>query len=595
MREIHNRIGTPLRVPIVAILATLIMTLLFGGVSRAADEESLQSAAAQSANITTEAQSSSGVATGSSCHSRPISAEEVVGQYVKTTDGSHEFTAYEAVEFGFSLTLEEGHCEGDSITFTVPKELGTDGNFSPVKMVAKDGTVIATARYSSDRTVEVTLTSAVEDSSKHHFQASAWWRVHMESTLVPGETRDLEWHIGGEVRRTPITVGTCPNCSRLGEGPAKWGTVSSLKPWYMTITAVTPTAEYDSQEFTVTDKATSSGQDFDCPNPTVGQAGVYRTAGPWGQPQYSRWTDVTVVSCDSDKTTLTITLNRGEKARFDVLVYIDPADKGPWTDELLITSQEKTWTVSARITRKESGGGAGFDPVPTPTPAPTPTPTPVTPSASPTPTPTPAPTPEPSPTPTPTVMPSVSPSQSPAPSATPTSVPSPTAAPTPTPTPTPSATPSVSPTPTPTPVTPSASPSPSPSASPAPTPEPTPTPKPTTPAPTPSPTPTPSATPTSVPSPTAAPTPTPTPTPSATRIPKPTPSASTIPSPSAAKSSTSLVPLPEPSPQPSSADNPEKLAKTGTEGGAIALAIVFLTVGGLVLRARRRQAAHSER
>ena len=506
MREMHNRIGTPLRVPIVAILATLIMALLFGGVSRAADEESLQSAAAQSANITTEAQSSSGVATGSSCHSRPISAEEVVGQYVKTTDGSHEFTAYEAVEFGFSLTLEEGHCEGDSITFTVPKELGTDGNFSPVKMVAKDGTVIATARYSSDRTVEVTLTSAVEDSSKHHFQASAWWRVHMESTLVPGETRDLEWHIGGEVRRTPITVGTCPNCSKLGAGPSKWGSVDSLKPWYLTVTIVTPTAEYDGQTFAVTDQSTSPGQDFDCPNPTVGQAGVYSSAGPWGQPQYSRWTDVTVVSCDSNKTVLTITLNKGEKARFDMIVNIDPADRGPWTDELLITSQEKTWTVSARITRKESGGGAGFDPVPTPTP-------------------TPAPTPEPTPTPKPTT-PAPTPSPTPTPSATPTSVPSPTAAPTPTPTPTPSATPSVSPTPTPTPVTPSASPS---------------------------------------------------------------------PSPSAAKSSTSLVPLPEPSPQPSSADNPEKLAKTGTEGGAIALAIVFLTVGGLVLRARRRQAAHSER
>ena len=452
MREMHNRIGTPLRVPIVAILATLIMALLFGGVSRAADEESLQSAAAQSANITTEAQSSSGVATGSSCHSRPISAEEVVGQYVKTTDGSHEFTAYEAVEFGFSLTLEEGHCEGDSITFTVPKELGTDGNFSPVKMVAKDGTVIATARYSSDRTVEVTLTSAVEDSSKHHFQASAWWRVHMESTLVPGETRDLEWHIGGEVRRTPITVGTCPNCSRLGEGPAKWGTVSSLKPWYMTITAVTPTAEYDGQEFTVTDKATSSGQDFDCPNPTVGQAGVYRTAGPWGQPQYSRWTDVAVVSCDSNKTVLAITLNKGEKARFDMIVNIDPADRGPWTDELLITSQGKTWVVSAKIARKESGGNAGFDPVPVPTPSPTPAPTPEpsptpTPTPEPTPTPTPAPTPEPSviPTPVPTPTPAPTPEPSPTPTLEPTPTPTPEPTPTPTPAPTPTVTPSVSP------------------------------------------------------------------------------------------------------------------------------------------------------
>ena len=482
----HSR--TPLRVPIVAIFITLFAMLLFGGASGAVPAAISDQPAA--------------TVTGSSCVPRPISAGEITNQYVRTTDGSHEFTAYEAVEFGFSIALEEGHCEGDSITISVPTELGTDGDFAPVPMKTPEGVIVGYATYNSDHTVKVVLTSAVEDSSKHHFQASAWWKVHMESTLIPGEARELKWHIGGETRRTTIQVGTCPNCDKLGAGPSKWGSVNSLKPWYLTVTVVTPTAEYDGQTFTVTDQSTSPGQDFDCPNPTVGQAGVYSSAGPWGQPQYSRWTDVTVVSCDSDKTTLTITLNRGEKARFDVIVYINPADKGPWTDELLITSQEKTWTVSARITRKESGGGAGFDPAPSPTP-------------------------------------------------------------------------------TPTPVTPSASPSPSPSASPAPTPEPTPTPKPTTPAPT--------------PSPTAAPTPTPTPTPSATRIPKPTPSASTIPSPSAAKSSTSLVPLPEPSPQPSSADNPEKLAKTGTEGGAIALAIVFLTVGGLVLRARRRQAAHSER
>ena len=515
MREVHNCIGTPLRVPIVTAIVAVLMVLLFGGVSGAVP-------AAISAQQPSGVAVASNAAAGSNCHSRPISAEEIQTS-LKTLDGSSTYTAYEAVEFSISLTLEEGHCAGDSITISVPSELGTDGSFAPVEMRAKDGTVIAKARYSQDRTVEVTLTSAVEDSDKSHFRASAWWRVHMEDVLVPGEIRELEWNIGGVIRRTPITVGTCPNCNKLGEGPSKWGAVDSLKPWYLTVTVVTPTAEYDGQTFTVTDQSTSPGQDFDCPNPTVGQAGVYRTAGPWGQPQYSRWTDVAVVSCDSNKTVLTITLNKGEKARFDMIVNIDPADRGPWTDELLITSQEKTWTVSARITRKESGGGAGFDPAPSPTP-------------------------------------------------------------------------------TPTPVTPSASPSPSPSASPAPTPEPTPTPKPTTPAPTPSPTPTPSATPTSVPSPTAAPTPTPTPTPSATPSVSPTPtptpvtpSASPSPSPSAAKSSTSLVPLPEPSPQPSSADNPEKLAKTGTEGGAIALAIVFLTVGGLVLRARRRQAAHSER
>ena len=502
----HNCIGTPLRVPIVTAIVAVLMVLLFGGVSGAVP-------AAISAQQPSGVAVASNAAAGSNCHSRPISAEEITDQYIRTTDGSHEFTAYEAVEFGFSLALEEGHCEGDSITISVPTELGTDGDFAPVPMKTPEGVIVGYATYNSDHTVKVVLTSAVEDSSKHHFQASAWWKVHMESTLVPGEIRELEWHIGGETRRTTIQVGTCPNCDRLGAEPSKWGTVSSLKPWHMTITVVTPTAEYDGQTFVITDRATSSGQDFACPDPTVGQAGVYSSAGPWGQPQYSRWTDVTVVSCDSDKTTLTITLNRGEKARFDVLVYIDPADKGPWTDELLITSQEKTWTVGAKVVRKESGGNAGFDPTNPPTPTPSPTPTPVTPSASPTPTPTPAPTPEPSPSPVPT--------------------PEPSPSPVPTPEPTPAPTPEPSPTPTPT-VMPSVSPSQS-----------------------------------------------------------PTPSASTIPSPSATKSP--MIPLPEPSLQPSADNSTGRLAKTGFNNAIAALAVMLVALGvSTVAVAKVRKKARSD-
>ena len=237
----------------------------------------------------------------------------------------------------------------------------------------------------------------------------------MEPTLVPGETRELEWNIGGIVRRTPITVGTCPNCNKLGEGPVKWGTIDSLKPWYLTVTVVTPTAEYDGQTFVITDRSTSSGQDFACPDPTIGRAGVYSSANLWGAPQYSRFVDITVASCDSDRTVMKIVLNKGEKARINVLVYVDPADQGPWTDSVDITSQGKSWEVSAKVVRKEAGGGADYDPRPTPTP--------VTPSASPTPTPTPAPTPEPSPSPVPTPEPT--PAPTPEPSLQPSADPSP--------------------------------------------------------------------------------------------------------------------------------------------------------------------------
>lgn len=466
----HRQHNTPLRVSVVAVFVALLMAFLFGGTTRA-DEESLQSAATQSANVATEAQSSdtvttaatsdnedqssSGVATGSNCTPRPISAEEVADQYVKTVDGTAEFTAYEAVEFGFTLHLQESHCAGDSITFSVPSELGTDGSFEPIEMRAKDGTVVAKARYSSDRTVEVTLTSAVEDTSKHHFQASAWWRVHMESSLTPGEIRELEWNIGGEVRRTPIKVGECPNCDKLGEGPSKWGVVSSLKPWYMTVTVITPTAQEDGQEFVFTDKSTSPGQDFACPDPTVGQAGVYSSAGPWGQPMYTRFIDVTIESCDSEKAVFKLVLNKGEKARVNILINIDPADKGPWTDEVTFNSQGKTWVTVTKVTRKESGGGAGFDPVPTPTPTPTPSPSPSAPSPTPSPSPTPTPV---TPTPAPSASPSPSPTPSTSPEPTPSTTPEPSpSAPTPTPSttsaPSPSTTPSATPVPTPTPST----------------------------------------------------------------------------------------------------------------------------------------------
>ena len=452
----HSR--TPLRVPIVAIFITLFAMLLFGGASYATDEESLQSAAAQSANITTEAQSSSDiVATATttdnglaSCTPQDISPGEI-DTALKTSDGSSDYTAYEAVEFSISLTLEEGHCASDSTVVTVPSELGTDTNFTPIPMETPDGVIIGYATYSSDHTVVIKLTSEVEVPGRKDFRASAWWRVHMSSTLVPGETRELRWDIDGVVRRTTIHVGTCDGCSQVGKDPSKWGSADREQQH---ITIVLPTATQDDQTFVITDVLTSPGQKFICNDLLTGRIGVYSEAGPWGQPQYTRFMEANVVSCASDKAVLNVKLDKGEKARFELRVAIESTDPGPWTDVANITSQDKSWDVSARIIRRESGGNAGFDTnpvVPTPTPSPEPTPEP-----SPVPTPSTSPTPAPSPTPSPT--------------------PSVTPAPSPTPEPTPS-TPSVTPEPTPSP-TPSTSPSPAPTPSVTPKPEPSPTPKP---------------------------------------------------------------------------------------------------------------------
>lgn len=379
--------------------------------------------------------------TATSCTARPITDEEVSAEYIRTVDGSSEFSAYEAVEFGFGLALQEGHCEGDSITFTPPQELGSNG--SPVDLTTDGGVVIAHAVF-SDGKVSVVLTDAVENTKHYAYEGHAWWRVSMKDVLVPGETRDLLWEIGGKVRRTPIQVAQCPGCSQPESWGSKWGYIPQDNPSKAIVTVATPVATADGQEFLIRDVLTSPGQEFACTTP-AGQAGVYSTAGVWGQPQYTRYVPVTVVECTSTVVTVKIQLNAGEKARFELSLSVNPGDPGPWTDSAVITSQDRSWDASATVRRPEAGGGASYLLKPPPTPAPSPTPS-VTPS----------PAPSPSPESTPTATPTPEPSATPSPSTTP------SPEPTPTPTPSTTATPTPSVTPTPTPSVPSATTSPSP-------------------------------------------------------------------------------------------------------------------------------------
>ena len=433
----RNRNRTPLRVSIVAAFVAILVSFLFGGMTRADEAQSAaQSIGATTVAVTDEAQSSStanteqsssggSVATAAtsddkpaSCNPSNISPEEIQENFV-TSDGSPEVTAYESVQFSVALTLKQGHCAGDSITISVPSELGTDADFAPIPMTTPEGIVIGHATYNTDHTVSVKLTDAVEVPGRVNFHASAWWRVHMSSSLIPGETRELEWNVGGVVRRTTIQVGTCDGCSTIGAAPSKWGSVDGSQ---QRVTIVLPTATQDAQTFVITDVLTSPGQKFVCDQLLAGRIGVYTEASTWGQPQYIRFMEANVVSCASDKAVLNVKLDKGEKARFELNISVSSTDPGPWTDEATITSQDKSWEVATKVVRKESGGNAGFDN--TPTPAPTPEPSPST-------------TPEPSPS---------APSPAPSPS-------TPTPSPSATPTPSPSTTPSVMPTPTPSPTT----------------------------------------------------------------------------------------------------------------------------------------------
>ena len=134
-----------IRRELAALFALLAMALGFSGVAAAAPEKP------------------DTVTAASQCTPRPISASEISAEYIRAVDGSFELSAYERVEFGFGLALAEGHCEGDSITFTPPAELGSNG--SPVDLATDNGVVIAHAVY-EDGKVSVTLTDAVEDPSK---------------------------------------------------------------------------------------------------------------------------------------------------------------------------------------------------------------------------------------------------------------------------------------------------------------------------------------------------------------------------------------------------------------------------------------------
>ncbi len=466
----RNRNRTPLRVSIVAAFVAILVSFLFGGMTRADEAQSAAQSIgattvavtdeAQSSNTTTavavtadndaqsssdvtgEAQSSStanteqsssggSVATAAtsddkpaSCNPSNISPEEIQENFV-TSDGSPEVTAYESVQFSVALTLKQGHCAGDSITISVPSELGTDADFAPIPMTTPEGVIIGYATYSADHTVSVKLTDAVEVPGRVNFHASAWWRVHMSSSLIPGETRELEWNVGGVVRRTTIQVGTCDGCSTIGAAPSKWGSVDGSQ---QRVTIVLPTATQDAQTFVITDVLTSPGQKFNCDQLLTGRMGVYTKAGPWGQPQYERFIEPGITSCTSDKATLSATLNAGEKARVELNINVSATDPGPWTDTASITSQDKSWEVSTRVVRRESGGNAGFDNTPTPAPTPEPTPTPEpspvpTPSATPSVTPTPTPSTTPTRRPVPLPTPVIERYEEPTPSATPTPAP----------------------------------------------------------------------------------------------------------------------------------------------------------------------------
>ena len=321
----------------------------------ASEEESTVNAQEEATEV--ESDESDEVGTASTCTARPISAAEVTNEYIKAADGSDEIRAWQMIEFGFTLTLENGHCAGDSITFTPPEELGDSG--APVAIAAEDGTVIANATYSGG-VVTVVLTDAVENPDYFNFTGSAWWRVDINDSLIPGESNNLTWTIDGVTRTTTVDVEECVNCTPMHDYASKWGSVVDSQ---VVVTLTTPLATYDGQTFSWTDGITSSNQEFVCSGVVVSSsAEVYTSGNEWGTPAITSSADVTQTSCSSTSVSGTVTLNAGEKARFYVYISIDPRDPGPWTDTATFTSPDgSSWEAPATIRRAESGGSGSYD------------------------------------------------------------------------------------------------------------------------------------------------------------------------------------------------------------------------------------------
>ncbi|GAB3107803.1 hypothetical protein GCM10027055_03800 [Janibacter alkaliphilus] len=296
-------------------------------------------------------------ASAADCTARPITADELTDFSVEATDGSDTLSAWESVRASLMLDLEDGHCAGDSITVSMPEQLGIS-NFPDGQLTDEDGNVIATTSIEGQE-VTITLTDYVET----HVDVSveAWWQLQINADLEPGTTEDLIWTVDGETVTTPVEVGPCPNCDAQHTDPNKWGT--PRPDGTIVITMETPLATRDDQIFEFTDTLTNGGQQILCDRGA--RAYAFSERNQWGDPSNATGTAVDVTDCSATSVTGSITLDEGQQARINVWVSVDDQNAGPWTDSVTFVSGGQTWTETARVTRRSYGGGGNGSTTPT--------------------------------------------------------------------------------------------------------------------------------------------------------------------------------------------------------------------------------------
>lgn len=402
----HYRNRTPLRVPIMAALAMIFATFLFGGVI---------------------------APTGAATPTSPT--HQMTAAVTKTTsDGAHVTSAVNVSGIWEADALEVG----ESFTVHVDETLKWATNFP---FTLNSGEKIGECTISGgDLTCEVTTVPA-SMVGKVGITGTWWAQAKVEETAVGTTYTEVTLYS----KPTRVVFGdrdgdgVCDvDCNGVHYG---FATVETLKAgWldkdgnasWMIKWATTPGIEY-----TIHDEYTSLSTSVNC-----------ATSETWDP---NTTIKLNAVRVDDNTIKMVAPADSRVCTTYTPVPMKPAAGSESVTNIATVNGVKYENTVKVEVAGGTDGDGTAPSPQPTPTPAPTPTPTPSpvpTPTPSPEPSaPTPTPTPEPSVTPTPVPTPTPAPTPSPVPSASPT--PSATTTPAPSPSPSPSATPEPTPTPAP--------------------------------------------------------------------------------------------------------------------------------------------------
>ncbi|SHE24828.1 Ig-like domain-containing protein [Actinomyces glycerinitolerans] len=327
--------------------------------------------------------------------------------------------AWEMLKLQFDLTLNNGHCAGQTYEIGTPAELRFDSG-TTWNLNTESGETAATMTYRADEDgtngrLVITLTDYVE--SHQDVSLSGWVDTRLTSAITPSSTETLTFNINGEVTTVEVPVGVCEgNCTEMPSYLAKFGSAPApdadgVSAGSVTIQTPTVTPEMaagaDSVTLNWSDELTSPDQTFTC----SATAHSYTGRNEWGDPTGGTAAQVNVTSCTDKTISGTVVIPAGQFARITLPMNFRGA--GPWTDTASLVFGSNTLERETEVILRNGGGSASGNVPVVPTPSESPAPS-TTPSESPTPT----------ESATPSESPSATPSESESPAATASATPS---------------------------------------------------------------------------------------------------------------------------------------------------------------------------